>query len=177
MSSSIRCVGISALVLGLGALVLPLDTVRAADPPRGFTSLFNGTDFTGWKVPEGDGGHWKVVDGVIDYDALSEAQDDKNLWSEKEYGDFVLRVDWRITDTPYINPRVKLVLPTGLHKKGPDGKDIDMAVPDSDSGIYLRGLPKAQVNIWCWPIGSGEVYGYRNDRSQPPTPSAKTPPT
>ena len=23
--------------------------------PRGFTSLFNGRDFTGWKVPEGDG--------------------------------------------------------------------------------------------------------------------------
>jgi hypothetical protein len=22
---------------------------------------------------------------------------------------------------------------------------------------------KAQVNIWCWPIGSGEVYGYRTD--------------
>ena len=19
------------------------------------------------------------------------------------------------------------------------------------------------MNIWCWPIGSGEVYGYRND--------------
>jgi hypothetical protein len=37
-------------------------------------------------------------------------------------------------------------------------------VPDAgDSGIYLRGNSKSQVNIWCWPIGSGEVYGYRND--------------
>ena len=33
--------------------------------PRGFTALFNGRDFTGWKVPEGDGGHWKIIDGVI----------------------------------------------------------------------------------------------------------------
>ena len=41
--------------------------------PRGFTSLFNGQDFTGWTLPEGDNGHWKVLDGVIDYDALSEA--------------------------------------------------------------------------------------------------------
>ena len=32
-----------------------------------------------------------------------------------------------------------------------------------DSGIYLRGSSKSQVNIWCWPIGSGEVYGYRTD--------------
>lgn len=43
-----------------------------------------------------------------------------------------------------------------------------MAVPDSDSGILLRGTGKSQVNIWCWPIGSGEVYGYRMDRSMPP---------
>ena len=43
-----------------------------------------------------------------------------------------------------------------------------MAVPDSDSGIYLRGSSKSQVNIWCWPIGSGEVYGYRMDDKMPP---------
>jgi Domain of Unknown Function (DUF1080) len=24
------------------------------------------------------------------------------------------------------------------------------------------------VNIWCWPIGSGEVYGYRTDAAMPP---------
>src|SRR5271166_1786630 len=66
--------------------------VRAADnePPPGFTTLFNGKDFSGWKVPEGDGGHWKVVDGVIDYDAQSEAKgNDKHLWTEREFGDFV----------------------------------------------------------------------------------------
>ena len=43
-----------------------------------------------------------------------------------------------------------------------------MALPDSDSGILLRGSGKSQVNIWCWPIGSGEVYGYRMDGKQPP---------
>ena len=26
---------------------------------------------------------------------------------------------------------------------------------------------KSQVNIWCWPIGSGEVYGYRTDDKMP----------
>jgi hypothetical protein len=43
-----------------------------------------------------------------------------------------------------------------------------MVVPDSDSGIFLRGQGKAQVNIWCWPVGSGEVYGYRMDQKMPP---------
>jgi len=137
------------------------------EPPKGFVRLFNGEDFTNWKVPEGDNGHWKVVDGVIDYDASSEAPGDKNLWSEKSYGDFVLLVDWRIKETPYINPRVPIIRPDGTHKKGPDGKEIRTSVPDSDSGIFLRGEGKSQVNIWCWPIGSGEVYGYRMDKSMP----------
>src|SRR5687767_5641588 len=98
--------------------------------------LFNGKDLAGWKIPAGDNGHWKVVDGVIDYDAQSEAKDDKNLWSEKEYGDFVLRAEWRIKETPYTNPNVTIVMPDGSDKKGVDGKTIRIAVPDSDSGIY-----------------------------------------
>jgi hypothetical protein len=66
--------------------------------------IFNGRDFTGWIVPEGDNGHWRVVDGVIDYDARSQAPGDKNLWTRQEYGDFVLKIDWRITDTPWTHP-------------------------------------------------------------------------
>jgi hypothetical protein len=145
--------------------LLAASLVTAQD---GFTPLFNGKDLTGWKVPPGDNGHWKVVDGVIDYDAESEAPgNDKSLWSERDYGNFVLRVDWRIKATPYINPGVPIILPSGLHKKDADGKEIRMSVPDSDSGIYLRGESKAQVNIWGWPIGSGEVYGYRMDAKMP----------
>ena len=144
-------------------------SVAAATQDPGFTSLFNGKDLTGWKVPAGDNGHWKVVDGVIDYDAESEAPgNDKSLWSEREFANFVLRVDWRIKSTPYINPGVPIILPSGLHKKDADGKEIRTSVPDSDSGIYLRGNSKAQVNIWGWPIGSGEVYGYRMDDKMPP---------
>ena len=148
--------------------VLGVASLHAQDaPPAGFTSLFNGKDLAGWKIPEGDGGHWKVVNGVIDYDAESQAKDDKSLWSEKEYGDFTLRAEWRIKETPYTNPNVTIVMPDGSDKKDVNGKTIRIAVPDSDSGIYLRGESKAQVNIWGWPVGSGEVYGYRTDQKQP----------
>lgn len=135
--------------------------------PDGFSSLFNGRDFSHWKVPEGDNGHWKIVDGVIDYDASSEAAGDKSLWSEKTYHNYELYVDWRIKETPYINPRVRIIKPDGTHKKDAEGKDIQISVPDSDSGVFMRGQGKSQINIWCWPIGSGEVYGYRNDKSLP----------
>ena len=135
--------------------------------PAGFVSLFNGEDFANWKVPDGDNGHWKIVDEVIDYDAESEAKD-KNLWTLKEYKDFILYVDWRIKETPWKNPNVPLILPSGLHKLDEKGKPITMVVPDSDSGIILRGIGKCQANIWGWPIGSGEVYGYRMDEKMPP---------
>jgi hypothetical protein len=68
-------------------------------PPPGFTAIFNGKDLSGWRIPAGDNGHWRVVDGVIDYDAESEAAGEKHLWTEKEYGDFTLRVDWRSRPT------------------------------------------------------------------------------
>ncbi len=168
-SLSVHRVVLSAVVLA-GAMMLAASGLEAADnePPEGFVALFNGKDLTGWKVPSGDGGHWKVVDGAIDYDAQSEAPGDKNLWSEREFGDFVLHVDWRIKETPYVNPNVFYILPDGTHARDIHGKEHRFPLPDSDSGVFLRGSGKNQVNIWCWPIGSGEFYGFRTDPKQPP---------
>jgi hypothetical protein len=137
-------------------------------PPVGFTALFNGRDFAGWQVPAGDNGHWKIIDGVIDYDASSEAAGDKSLWSEREFGDFILHVDWRIKAAPYTNPNVPYILPDGTHARDIQGKELKLALPDSDSGVFIRGHGRFQVNIWCWPIGSGEMYGIRTDPNTPP---------
>ena len=61
---------------------------------------------------------------------------------------------------------VKVVLPDGTYAKDENGEDIRIRIFDAgDSGIFLRG--KGQVNIWCWPVGSGEFWGYRNDKSMP----------
>src|SRR5947209_11746315 len=102
---------------GLAALMLAV-LLAAGPAPRdkqGFLSLFNGEDLAQWNVPEGDNGHWKVVNGVIDYDARSEAIGDKNLVSKREFGDFILRLEWRIKETPYENPNVAYILPDGSH--------------------------------------------------------------
>jgi hypothetical protein len=155
-------------IVTLAAALIAGTAISSAQVPAGFVSLFNGRDLSGWLVPEGDNGHWKVVDGVIDYDARSEAPKDKNLWSEREYKDFVLRIDWRIKATPFRNTNARIVLPNGTEKKDENGQVIRIDVPDSDSGVFLRGAGKAQVNIWCWPVGSGEFYGYRTDPKMPP---------
>jgi len=147
------------------AMAVPASMAQV-QAPAGFVPLFNGRDLSGWKIPEGDNGHWKVVNGVIDYDARSEATGDKNLWTEKEFGDFVLLVDWRLKATPYLYPKTRIILPDGSYKLDEHGKVINFSMPDSDSGILLRGGP--QVNIWCWPVGSGELWQVRLNKKNPP---------
>ncbi len=155
-----------ALAAALAALVLV--GARPADDAKPIV-LFDGRGLDEWVVPEGDNGHWKVVDGLIDYDARSEAPGDKNLVTRREFGDFVITLDWRIKEAPFTNPNIAYVLPDGTHARGVDGQELKLALPDSDSGLYLRDMKgKSQVNIWCWPIGSGEVYGYRMDKAMPP---------
>src|SRR5690242_4515838 len=102
----------------------------AADntPPDGFVSLFNGKDLAGWRVPAGDHGHWRIVDGAIDYDAGSEAPGDKALWSDREYRDFILQVDWRLKEAPFINKNILYILPDGTHARDIRGQELRMAL-------------------------------------------------
>jgi hypothetical protein len=158
--------------VGWAAVVVAAAMVAEARAQGRSEVLFDGSSLDAWVVPEGDGGHWRIAEHggekVIDYDARSEATGEKNLVTRKEYGDFTLSLDWRIKEAPYVNKNIAYVLPDGTHARGVDGKALTLALPDSDSGIYLRDRDgKSQVNIWCWPIGSGEVYGYRMDESMP----------
>jgi 3-keto-disaccharide hydrolase len=159
---------VSLAALALAMSITGTQPTAQGKAPEGFVSIFNGKDLTGWKIPEGDGGHWKVVDGVIDYDAGSLASTDKNLWTEKSYKNFQLKIDWRIKETPFISKNMKIVMPDGRNKRDAKGDEINLTAPDSDSGLLPRGSGRAQFNIWCWPVGSGEMYGYRTDPKTPP---------
>lgn len=133
---------------------------------EGFQSLYTGVDLTGWKDEPGHRGHWQPKDWILDYDGNSQAED-KNLWSEKEYGDFVMICDWRWTGEPRKTMR-PVILPSGQYETDAAGNPRQVEVLDAgDSGIYVRGSSKNQINMWCWPVGSGEVYGYRTDDSMP----------
>ena len=84
-------------------------------PPDGFTALFDGKDLKGWKGLVGNPvsrakmtpeqlaeaqkkadvaafQHWTVVNGVITYDGKND-----NLCTAKDYADFEMLVDWKIT--------------------------------------------------------------------------------
>ena len=132
------------------------ELVCASD--AGFRSLYDGQSFAGWRFEPVHEGHWRARDWVLDYDGGGDS-----LWTASEYGDFELVVDWRWTGTAQ-KKRVPVVSPDGSQPVDARGEPVTAEVDDAgDSGIYLRGDSKSQVNIWCWPVGSGEVYGYRTD--------------
>ncbi|MFO0874217.1 MAG: family 16 glycoside hydrolase [Phycisphaerales bacterium] len=139
---------------------------QVASSAEGFVPIFNGIDLDGWKLDDDakseNHRHWIVDDWILRYDGKG-----GDLWSTKSYRDFQMIVDWRLPAKP-VETEHPVFGADGLEQKGPDGKLVTAKVPDAgDSGIYLRGSSKSQVNIWCWPCGSGEVYGYRTDANQP----------
>jgi len=143
----------------------PADVVSQQD--RGFHSLYNGLDLRGFRHIPGHENHWRARNWILDYDGKSEAED-KNLWTQEQFGDFILIVDWRLPDEPTID-NVPVVLPDGSEAVDDEGRPLTVPVMDGgDSGIYLRGTSKSQINIWNWPVGSGEIWGYRKDNNVSP---------
>ena len=64
-------------------------------PPEGFTALFNGKDFTGWRLSPKAKKMWSIEDGVLKSHGLLKEWG-ADLATEKEYRDFVLMVDFRM---------------------------------------------------------------------------------
>ena len=153
-------------------------------PPAGFKPLFNGVDLTGWReypeqpkrvgaetdrdapgpkrTPPGVPQHWLARDGILEHDGNA-----ADLWTEAEFADFTLRFDWRWPDAPKWE-HFPIIGPDSTEAKGPDGKPLTERVLDAgDSGVFLRGLRKAQANLFCYPVGSGEVWEFRTDLTLP----------
>lgn len=83
----------SKILLSVSMLALPVLACAAAPEP-GFTSLFNGKDLSGWKLVGKKGEGYGVKDGVI-YCAKGGGG---NLYTEKEYGDFILRFEFKLEE-------------------------------------------------------------------------------
>ena len=140
----------------------------------GFRSLLAEGDLSQWKMEPGHEGHWTVVDGwKIAYDGKSGAKE-KDLWGKEDLKDFELICDWRFVSKgkPKKQP---VILPNGLDMRGPKDEVMKVEIEDLDSGIYVRGSARTQVNIWNWSVGSGEVYGIRNSSVGVPYKAAVTP--
>jgi hypothetical protein len=142
---------------------------ETADEARGFVPLYTGIDLAGWRQVSGQAGHWQPKDWILHYDGKCEAPEprDKHLWTAKEYGDFELIVDWRLPARP-VKKSYPVVLPSGDDQLDDQGNIVQREVDDAgNSGILLRGNEDAQINICCYPVGSGEITAFRTNKQLP----------
>jgi hypothetical protein len=65
---------------------------KKSDVPEGFTPLFNGKDLTGWKVHGGKMEVWGAEKGLL----FVQGSGGGWLMTEKEYGDFELRLEFKV---------------------------------------------------------------------------------
>ncbi len=77
----------SLLCLTLASLSL----IAADKTEKGFSSLFDGTTLKGWILMNGKGPGYVVRDGTI----LCPTDGGGNLFTDKEYGNFVLRLEFK----------------------------------------------------------------------------------
>jgi hypothetical protein len=87
-----RLLGCAALLAAFGLGATAADDNKDKD---GFTPLFNGKDFTGWKFAVQGGKDpdktWSVREGVI----VCTGRPNGFFYTDKSYKDYVLRYDWR----------------------------------------------------------------------------------
>lgn len=142
---------------------------ETAAEAKGFVPLLTRPELADWKQVAGNAGHWVIDDWRLLYDGKSEAKEprDKHLWTAKEYGDFELVVDWRLPAKP-VKKTYPIVLPSGDDKLDAAGQPVKVEVDDAgNSGILLRGNEDAQLNICCYPVGSGEITAFRINKELP----------
>jgi hypothetical protein len=82
---------LAALLLAL-PLGMALAEEKKEGPPEGFTPLFNGKDLTGWKVHAGKMERWGADKGLL----FVEGGGGGWLMTEKEYGDFEVRLEYKV---------------------------------------------------------------------------------
>jgi hypothetical protein len=140
----------------------------------GFSQIFNGKDLTGWKYETDGGDNWVAANRMLKHTGKKGKTND--LWTTESYKDFTMVFDWRWSGKGVMKGQ-PIVLPDGSYKKDAEGKNELAQIEELDSGIYLRGNSKSQVNLWNWTVGSGEVYGYRNDPKQSAEVKAAVTPT
>ncbi len=77
-----------------------LNTLTAKEKSEGWQLLFNGKNTEGWHNygKQNSGPEWKVKDGAIYLDASTTNKEGGDLVTDNEYGNFDLKMDWKISD-------------------------------------------------------------------------------
>jgi Domain of Unknown Function (DUF1080) len=112
-------------------------------PEKGFTPLFNGKDLTGWRygrradgTENRTGKGYQVENGIL----FTTKEDSGNLFTEKEYADFIIRFEFRLTENANNGIGIRAPLEGDAAYTG-----IEIQVLD-DSGSEYQNLRPAQYH-------------------------------
>ena len=137
MRTTSRVIPIAALVALAG---LPYE-LKAQD--QGFTSLFNGKDLTGWVYGQREDGTenrngkgYQIEKGIL----FTTKEDGGNLFTKKEYANFVLRFEFKLTENANNGIGIRAPLQGDAAYTG-----IEIQVLD-DSGSQYANLRPAQYH-------------------------------
>lgn len=151
----------SSVVRLLVCLFALSSLARAAEnsPPKGFTALFNGKDLAGWygwgtKNPTE---LWAMTpDQLAEYKRKSV----EGGLPVGKAGPEHIKAHWSVANGELINDGKGLYL-TSDKDYGDFELMVDYkALPDGDSGIYLRGIPQVQI----WDTTKGDPRGLGQDK-------------
>jgi arylsulfatase A len=132
-------------------------------PPAGFTALFNGKDFTGWRVHPKVLQMWSIEEGVLKSHGLLEEWG-ADLVTEKEFQDYVLMADFRMPAKSDSGIHFRNLAPAMLGKigdaeqfnirsKGGMGQLESFHVLPEDMELTEEQLPKfryidPEIGVW-----------------------------
>ncbi len=106
----------------------------AKDDEQGFRPLFDGKSLAGWKVGESTPKSWRIENGLLVLMGGS-----SHLFTKEEFGDFILRFQWRPAKKGYNS---------GLFIRG---RQIQIA--DAQAGMLFGSKEAAAVPQWHNPPG------------------------
>jgi len=106
----------------------------AADEP-GFTPIFNGKDLTGWTIRGQYGPGYVVEDGKI----VCPSDGGGNLFTEKEYSNFVLRFEFKLEEGSNNGIGIRAPYEGDAAYKG-----MEIQILDHDAPVYQGKLRPAQ---------------------------------
>lgn len=123
----------TAIALSLVCLIPCLAV--AAEP--GFKDLFNGRNLDGWQLVHGNGTGYVVENGMI----VCPADGGGNLFTAKEYSDFVLRFEFKLSEGGNNGIGIRAPLEGDAAYVG-----MEIQVLDHDAPVYKGKLKPAQYH-------------------------------
>ncbi len=124
--------------LGLALLMVAwLACGRSSVPEAGFVPLFDGKSLQGWQAVEKVGEGYLVENGVL----ICPAEGGGNLFSEREYSDFVLRFEFRLQEGSNNGVGIRAPLVGDAAYQG-----LEIQVLDNHSPRYKDKLRPAQYH-------------------------------